>query len=174
MNRTGTGLQKLFLLLIIAFLCVSCGNAPKKAVSLPPLKSQAAVSAKPLPASAPSLEKSVSTAPSAAVSTAAPASALSKVPSLPPVTSVAKNAPPTSVVVKTAPSVALTPPPAVPAPVAPKPAIPAPAPAPQGPTVYVTPSGECYHYSQSCAGKNARPIGLSQAAGYRPCKKCAK
>lgn len=40
--------------------------------------------------------------------------------------------------------------------------------------VYVTTYGECYHYSSSCAGKNAREIPLSSAGRYRPCKKCVK
>ena len=43
-------------------------------------------------------------------------------------------------------------------------------------TVYITPSGTRYHYSASCAGKNARPTSLSsaKASGYTPCKKCAR
>ena len=43
-------------------------------------------------------------------------------------------------------------------------------------TVYVTPSGKRYHFSASCAGKNALPTTLSKAEedGYTPCQKCAK
>lgn len=43
-------------------------------------------------------------------------------------------------------------------------------------TVYITPSGSRYHYSASCAGKNARATSLSsaKASGYTPCKKCAR
>lgn len=43
-------------------------------------------------------------------------------------------------------------------------------------TVYITPSGARYHYSASCAGKNARASTLSsaRAGGYTPCKKCAR
>lgn len=46
----------------------------------------------------------------------------------------------------------------------------------RGSTVYVTPSGEKYHYSASCAGKNARATTLSaaQASGKGPCSKCAR
>ena len=43
-------------------------------------------------------------------------------------------------------------------------------------TVYVTPSGKKYHYSASCAGKNARATTLSaaQASGKGPYSKCAR
>lgn len=43
-------------------------------------------------------------------------------------------------------------------------------------SVYITPTGSRYHYSSSCAGKNARGISLSsaKASGYTPCKKCAR
>lgn len=43
-------------------------------------------------------------------------------------------------------------------------------------TVYTTPTGERYHYSSKCAGKNARATTLNKAkkAGYTPCKKCAQ
>ncbi len=43
------------------------------------------------------------------------------------------------------------------------------------PTVYTTPTGEKYHYSKSCAGKNAHETTLNKATeqGYDPCKKCA-
>ena len=46
----------------------------------------------------------------------------------------------------------------------------------RGSTVYVTPSGKKYHYSASCAGKNARATTLSaaQASGKGPCAKCAR
>lgn len=44
----------------------------------------------------------------------------------------------------------------------------------QGERVYVTPTGECYHYSSDCAGKNARATTLDDAWRYRPCKKCAQ
>lgn len=44
---------------------------------------------------------------------------------------------------------------------------------PVGRTVYITPSGKCYHYSADCAGKNAMARSLSDVEGrYRPCKKC--
>lgn len=41
--------------------------------------------------------------------------------------------------------------------------------------VYVTPTGKRYHYSASCAGKNATEATLQQAQnrGLTPCKKCA-
>ncbi|MBD5083110.1 MAG: hypothetical protein HDT34_02950 [Clostridiales bacterium] len=39
-------------------------------------------------------------------------------------------------------------------------------------TVYITPKGERYHYSEACAGKNAIATNLD-SVGYRdPCKKC--
>ncbi len=42
-------------------------------------------------------------------------------------------------------------------------------------TVYVTPSGKKYHYSKSCAGKNASETTESSAKVSRdPCKKCAQ
>ena len=46
----------------------------------------------------------------------------------------------------------------------------------RGSTVYVTPKGKKYHYSASCAGKNARATTLSeaQASGKGPCSKCAR
>lgn len=42
-------------------------------------------------------------------------------------------------------------------------------------TVYITPTGKRYHYSASCAGKNATPSTLSNAKsrGLTPCQKCA-
>lgn len=42
-------------------------------------------------------------------------------------------------------------------------------------TVYVTPSGERYHFISSCGGKNSRATTLSEAksSGRTPCKKCA-
>lgn len=40
-------------------------------------------------------------------------------------------------------------------------------------TVYITPTGKKYHYSKSCAGKNAISKKLSDVKGlYGPCKKC--
>lgn len=41
-------------------------------------------------------------------------------------------------------------------------------------TVYVSPTGKCYHYSSSCCGKNAKKTTLKKAkdSGYRACKKC--
>ena len=40
-------------------------------------------------------------------------------------------------------------------------------------TVYTTPYGTKYHYSKSCAGKNATKSELDQVKGsYGPCKKC--
>lgn len=46
----------------------------------------------------------------------------------------------------------------------------------RGSTVYVTPSGKKYHYSASCASKNARATTLSaaQASGKGPCSKCVR
>lgn len=42
-------------------------------------------------------------------------------------------------------------------------------------TVYITPSGSKYHYSQSCAGDNAIKTTLNQVKDtYEPCKKCAQ
>lgn len=42
-------------------------------------------------------------------------------------------------------------------------------------TVYTTPTGKKYHYSQSCAGKNAIPTTEETAkASYGACKKCVK
>lgn len=42
-------------------------------------------------------------------------------------------------------------------------------------TVYVTPYGSKYHYSQSCAGGNASATTENSAIGiYDPCKKCAQ
>lgn len=44
-----------------------------------------------------------------------------------------------------------------------------------GITVYITPTGEKYHYSKSCAGKNAKERDLEDVRGsYEPCKKCAQ
>lgn len=41
-------------------------------------------------------------------------------------------------------------------------------------TVYITPTGKKYHFSKSCAGKNATPTSLEAAKRhYDPCKKCA-
>lgn len=42
-------------------------------------------------------------------------------------------------------------------------------------TVYITPTGKRYHYSASCAGKNATPTTISNAKsrGLTPCQKCA-
>lgn len=42
--------------------------------------------------------------------------------------------------------------------------------------VYVTPSGKRYHYSKSCAGKNAKETTMDEAiaAGKTPCGTCAK
>ncbi|MGO5027597.1 DUF4236 domain-containing protein [Candidatus Agathobaculum pullicola] len=44
-----------------------------------------------------------------------------------------------------------------------------------GRMVYVTPTGKRYHYSASCAGKNATEATLeqAQARGLTPCKNCA-
>lgn len=44
-----------------------------------------------------------------------------------------------------------------------------------GRMVYVTPTGKRYHYSASCAGKNATETTLEQAKnmGLTPCKNCA-
>ena len=43
-------------------------------------------------------------------------------------------------------------------------------------TVYVTYTGQKYHYSSSCAGDNCRSTTLNKAinAGYDPCSKCVK
>lgn len=42
--------------------------------------------------------------------------------------------------------------------------------------VYITPTGERYHFSAACAGKNAIATTLSRAkaSGVEPCKKCAR
>lgn len=40
--------------------------------------------------------------------------------------------------------------------------------------VYITPTGKCYHYRQSCAGKNAIKTTLDKCKGKRPCKKCVR
>lgn len=42
-------------------------------------------------------------------------------------------------------------------------------------TVYVTPTGKRYHYSSSCAGKNAQSSSIANAKsrGLTPCQKCA-
>ena len=42
--------------------------------------------------------------------------------------------------------------------------------------VYVTPTGKRYHYSASCAGKNARSTSLSAAksSGKTPCRSCVE
>lgn len=44
-----------------------------------------------------------------------------------------------------------------------------------GVTVYVTPTGKCYHLDPDCGGKNSSATTLTRAknSGYRPCKKCA-
>lgn len=39
-------------------------------------------------------------------------------------------------------------------------------------TVYITPSGQRYHYSASCAGKNATPVDISNVGSRTPCQKC--
>lgn len=44
-----------------------------------------------------------------------------------------------------------------------------------GVTVYTTPSGKKYHYSKSCAGKNAIEEDLDDVQGsYEPCQKCVQ
>lgn len=46
---------------------------------------------------------------------------------------------------------------------------------PKDGVVYITPSGEKYHFSRSCAGKNAIETTLDAVQGIRePCKKCVK
>lgn len=40
--------------------------------------------------------------------------------------------------------------------------------------VYITPTGKCYHYKKSCAGKNAIETTLDKCNGKRPCKKCVR
>ena len=47
---------------------------------------------------------------------------------------------------------------------------------PDGNTVYITPTGKCYHFDPDCGGKNSTPTELDKAKGqgYRPCKKCAQ
>ncbi|MGN0443179.1 MAG: hypothetical protein ACI4F5_01010 [Acutalibacteraceae bacterium] len=46
---------------------------------------------------------------------------------------------------------------------------------PQGDTVYIAPTGKRYHYSKTCAGKNASAVSKAEAQerGRTPCKKCA-
>lgn len=42
-------------------------------------------------------------------------------------------------------------------------------------TVYITPTGEKYHYSKACAGKNAIESTYNKVKDiYEPCKKCAQ
>ena len=42
-------------------------------------------------------------------------------------------------------------------------------------TVYITPTGERYHYRPTCAGKNAMEIKLFEAQEkYTPCQKCTQ
>lgn len=42
-------------------------------------------------------------------------------------------------------------------------------------TVYITPHGQKFHYSSSCAGKNAMAISFDEVAEfYDACKKCAQ
>ena len=43
-------------------------------------------------------------------------------------------------------------------------------------TVYITPTGERYHFRSTCGGKNSFAIELDDAIdqGYTPCKKCAR
>lgn len=42
-------------------------------------------------------------------------------------------------------------------------------------TVYVTPTGKCYHYKASCAGSSAYSMNIEDAQQkYNPCKKCVK
>lgn len=47
---------------------------------------------------------------------------------------------------------------------------------PESPTAYITPSGNRYHLSQSCAGENAIKTTIADASdkGYTPCAKCAQ
>ena len=47
---------------------------------------------------------------------------------------------------------------------------------PESPTAYITPSGKCYHLSQSCAGENAIKTTIAEASdkGYTPCMNCAQ
>ena len=40
-------------------------------------------------------------------------------------------------------------------------------------TVYITPSGNKYHLSASCGGKNSYSVAISDIGGRTPCKKCA-
>ena len=42
--------------------------------------------------------------------------------------------------------------------------------------IYITPSGKKYHYSSSCAGKNAVLSTLDEASELKkePCKRCVK
>ena len=42
-----------------------------------------------------------------------------------------------------------------------------------GQTVYITPSGERWHRSPTCGGKNSYPVDISDVGGRTPCKKCA-
>lgn len=42
-----------------------------------------------------------------------------------------------------------------------------------GRTVYITPYGEKYHFSRSCAGENAMSRRMDEVNAYDPCKKCA-
>ena len=44
---------------------------------------------------------------------------------------------------------------------------------PVGETVYITPSGERWHRSPTCGGKNSYPVDINDVGGRTPCKKCA-
>lgn len=45
---------------------------------------------------------------------------------------------------------------------------------PAGRTVYVTPSGERYHFTPDCGGKNSRATSIDNVGGRTPCQKCAQ
>lgn len=38
--------------------------------------------------------------------------------------------------------------------------------------VYITPSGNRYHYDPQCGGKNSYKVGINAVKGRTPCKKC--
>lgn len=38
--------------------------------------------------------------------------------------------------------------------------------------VYITPSGNRYHYDPQCGGKNSYKVGINAVKGRIPCKKC--
>ena len=46
--------------------------------------------------------------------------------------------------------------------------------APEGQTVYITPSGKRYHLSSTCGGKNSYSVSIDDIGSRTPCQKCAQ